>query len=446
MISKIPETKSNSQRFLKLAGSSMLTSFFMVACRLLRNILLAQLLGPTQRGALALAMSVAEIVMTLLSFGYNTSIGYYTSHKFYSNNKIFMAILNYSVAVGILMIISCLLIFMLPGFLTKGNEVIEPYIYLLAFTVPLLFLKSSLLVFNNGLNRINAFNSFRVLDSFLPLFFFILFVYVFKMATLKAAFFSWSLSVVVNVLINCASLIKVNIKPVWIGWREQQAMAKYGFTAYFDTVFKLLLLRIDHMIVGFALGATQLGYYAMATTATELLLIVSESVTVPLFSKLQAGISDKNSEDQLKIAIRVTNTIVLMAAIGLAITGELLIALLFGKDFLPAYYPMLFLIPGVIALNMCAIVRLVIIGKGKAIDVSKVSGLALLVNIICNILLIPLMGISGAALASSIAYLFAAYCFYKNLKQDMQVTITEILLIVPNDIKWIKYRLNNEKY
>ena len=55
---------------------SMGTRLAMIGLRLLRNVLLARLLGPADRGLFALLSTLPDLIAALTSGGLNTAVGY----------------------------------------------------------------------------------------------------------------------------------------------------------------------------------------------------------------------------------------------------------------------------------------------------------------------------------------------------------------------------------
>jgi Na+-driven multidrug efflux pump len=70
--------------------------------------------------------------------------------------------------------------------------------------------------------------------------------------------------------------------------------------------------------------------------------------------------------------------------------------------------PFLLLLPGIVSLSVSKVLSGYVSGIGYPGRVGKVAVSSLLVNILANVLLIPSLGIAGAAIASTISYTFNA--------------------------------------
>jgi O-antigen/teichoic acid export membrane protein len=75
--------------------------------------------------------------------------------------------------------------------------------------------------------------------------------------------------------------LRDSLPPRW-NLSMQRALLDYGIRGQFDTLFQKLLLRIDYFFVSALVGTTALGYYAMASAAAELLLILPNAISLPL--------------------------------------------------------------------------------------------------------------------------------------------------------------------
>jgi O-antigen/teichoic acid export membrane protein len=95
--------------------------------------------------------------------------------------------------------------------------------------------------------------------------------------------------------------------------------------------------------------------------------------------------------------------------------AELAVRVLYSSAFIPAVGPLRWLLPGIFTLSIGKTVVAELVAKEK-IHYTLWAGIgAVVANIIGNLVLIPVMGISGAALASSISYsllsLIVIWCY-----------------------------------
>ncbi|MDR1854141.1 MAG: oligosaccharide flippase family protein [Azoarcus sp.] len=383
---------------------SMGTRLTTIVVRLLRNVLLARILGPADRGLFALLSALPDLVAALTSGGLNTAVGYNAAR---------------GVPIGVLLtqilVYGCLLagattlagVALLRGFggALAFVDQLGPLLWLLLLAVPLTVLKSGLLTLHNADERIGPFNALRLLESLAPLVLFVaLWLLLPRDQMLIAALASWLLGLAAVVVAGWRWLARFHdLQPQW-NKTIQRALLCFGAKSHPDTICQQFMRRADYLLIGAMLPAAALGHYAMATVAAELLLIVPEAVTTPLMKRLLR--QGEGIQDLTALALRLTATAMLVACVVTALIGEWLIVVLFGAPYAPAYPALLALLPGVFGLCYASILRLDLLGKELPGSLSLLMGMATAVDVALVLWLIPKWGIVGAGIASSVAYLF----------------------------------------
>jgi O-antigen/teichoic acid export membrane protein len=185
------------------------------------------------------------------------------------------------------------------------------------------------------------------------------------------------------------------------------------------TGFTIINQRADVIMVGAFAGTTSAGIYAAAARLANLLvwgLTAVNMIAAPLFAQLHA-------EGKLNELQRITTLASLgialftlpAAAVMLAAGGWLLE--LFGKEFIQAYPALVFLVAGQCVNALTGSVGYLLIMTGTQREAAIVVGVTAVMNIILNYILIPWMGLAGAALATAsctVLWNGAMYCIVKN--------------------------------
>lgn len=182
-------------------------------------------------------------------------------------------------------------------------------------------------------------------------------------------------------------------------------------------VFWQLLLRVDQLILATFSNAYTLGIYSAAVKIAEVPNFLAGVLSTALISRM-AYISNKeddiskNKLHHIMISYFIVGTVI---AVGIIIFAPMAIHILYGKKF----------IESVVVLRAYALsipwmfMNYFFLGMYGARDRHHhqigIFGLALLVNIILVYVLTPIYGLTGTALATSIAYTVAALGFYFNL-------------------------------
>ncbi len=425
------ENSPSNSAMVQQFRQSLVTKIAMLIIRLGRNALLARVLGPADRGLFSLISSLPELIMVAGNAGLSNAVSYHAAKK----TRAFKILLGNANALTLLL--SCIL-FVLSFWVVQqawlnndNTESLIQFQWFIACAIPFLLIK---IVYQNLLNvrqKISQINLMSILESLQPLVLFLFLWLVMDMNALTAAVWSWFISLLCLSL--CAVFFLKSGFPVALNTNMQKDLLDFGFRGYLDTLFQKLLLRIDFIFVSAFIGNEALGYYSMATAAAEIILTIPNALIVPLFSfLLRTAADDKNTVTP--IVLRLLITVMLISAALFALLGKVLIYILFGEAFLPAYEPLLILLPGIVFLSYVSLIRLDLLGHDKPGAISVISGVSVVLNIALNLLLIPHFGITGVAAASSIAYLFGAIGLYFLHSRISGLTAKETLILRRSDL------------
>ncbi|ROL70870.1 lipopolysaccharide biosynthesis protein [Pseudomonas vranovensis] len=417
---------------------SMGTRLAMIALRLMRNVLLARILGPSERGLFALLSTLPDLISAATSGGLNTAVGYQAA-KQRSMGLLLSQVLIYGCLVAGALTLVCVALAREFGTELEVTTQLGLLAWLLLLAVPLTVLKSGLLTLHNATGGVGAFNALRLTESLVPLLLFVGLFWMWQHAALEAALISWLLGLSLVVLLGLYWLGRQHsIRLCW-DRSGQRELLSYSAKSHPDLLFQQVILRSDYLFISAMLGSAALGHYAMASAAAELLLIVPEAVTTPLMKRLLQ--QDAGMDKLTPLALRLTATVMLGACLSMALIGEWLIVTLFGAEYQPAYPALLALLPGLFGLCYASILRLDLLGKNRPGTVSLMMGLGAALNLLLNVLLIPTYGIVGAAAASSIAYLAVTLAMLLLYCKLSGVPFWQTLLVLPSDLAPLRQML-----
>ncbi len=185
-----------------------------------------------------------------------------------------------------------------------------------------------------------------------------------------------------------------------------KALLTYGLQSHIGLIFKELNYRGDMLLVSFFLNPAAVGFYVIAVNVAELLWKLPEAAGTVLLPKIaRAGREEARTFTPLVFRTLLIPMVVICLV--LLAAGKPLIRVAFGRSFLPSYPVLALLLPGILAMAFWKIIANTLIGLGHAIKYSITSGVALVAMIGLDILLIPKLGLEGAAVASSISYILA---------------------------------------
>ena len=123
--------------------------------------------------------------------------------------------------------------------------------------------------------------------------------------------------------------------------------------------------------------------------------------------------------------------------------SKLIIKIFFGSEFLPSLRPLLLLLPGIIALAGSKTLTADLAGRGKPQIGTIAAFTSLAINVPLNLYLIPKWGISGAAFASSAAYIAANIVIIAAFVKTSKKSWFDILIIKKIDLRDYKHFMFN---
>lgn len=421
----------SGRSYLVELSQSFMARVAMTAFRLIRNALLARVLGPEARGLFALISTLPELLTAVGAGGLNAAVAFQSARQKPAGQLLAQVLVYGCLFCLLLALLAALFLGTLGSGLALSLQ-LGNWLWLVVIVVPIFVLKSSLLTLHNAAGQVGAFNLLRMMESALPLLAFLSLFWFWQTHGLAAAVASWVLGLLVVIALSLRILRREGDFRLHWPAGEQKAFLGYAARSHPDALFQQLLLRVDYLFVGTLLGSEQLGYYAIATAAVELMLIVPEAVTTPLMKRLLRQGTDVAV--LVPLALRVTGAVMVVASLIMFAVGDHLIVLLFGSSYLPAYQPLVALLPGIVGLCFASILRLDLLGKNRGMTLSWLAGFGAFLNIVLNLLLIPRLGLLGAAWASSISYLAATVALMIVYRRLSGCPIKQMLLVSRADI------------
>jgi O-antigen/teichoic acid export membrane protein len=178
-------------------------------------------------------------------------------------------------------------------------------------------------------------------------------------------------------------------------------MLKYSLKGFVLWVSTFLVYRLDLMIVNYFRGTAEAGVYAVATQCTMLLLLIPHAISHLLQARVSAT-QDEGGDFSCRVARN--TSLLLFAACLLSVPGAFLISSVYGSAFSDLVVQLWILLPGVYLLGVQLVLSQYFIGTGMPVFLPLTWLATLVLNIALNLVVVPLYGARGAALASTICY------------------------------------------
>lgn len=224
-------------------------------------------------------------------------------------------------------------------------------------------------------------------------------IFGFSLAILLVGLISFK--VVFSTIVTSFNLLYFGIK------KHGMKLSNFGMYSLIIVFLFQSLYQTDLIMIKYFLTDVDVGYYKAALQTSEFLWFIPWSLQIALLhssSNMWANQSFSKIDNLVSKLVKYTFIIVVLMAAGLFILAEPFLKIYFGSEFIVAYFPLLILLFGVVGFSIARIVVPIIQGKGDLRLLTIIMMLVAGMNLSLNYLLIPIYGISGAAVATSISY------------------------------------------
>jgi O-antigen/teichoic acid export membrane protein len=365
-------------------------------------VLLARALGPDARGVYAIFLLTASVAQAVFSLGlgvaalYNLGKGTYPVSRVVANCQ---QVTVFSFAASTLLVLLAWPLF--------GDELLDqdvPY-WAFAIATPLFVQYGLLTSVLQGQQRFQAMNAVVVSQPLVLLALLCGAMVAGDVGTSEAVYL-WCIAtlasnVLAMVLIGRAAL--PSSRMVRIHWTSMRAQLWFGLRGQAGNLAQLLNYRLDQYVVLLFVNSAGVGIYVVSVQLSQSIWFLSNAVATVLQPRLTAA----SAEDAAREAPMICRATLLLSAAGagaLAVISPWLIPTLFGDDFESSVIPFLWLLPGTVALAGSKILSSYVFARGHPGTNSVITTIALVVTLAADFALVPFLEVTGAAIASSIAY------------------------------------------
>jgi O-antigen/teichoic acid export membrane protein len=207
-------------------------------------------------------------------------------------------------------------------------------------------------------------------------------------------------------------------------------LAVYGMAQIAAETPALLNTQLDQLVLSQTVPSADLGRYAIAVTLTALPLPLVAAIGNVLFPRLAAQSVVTSSTLKLqRMAVLGAAGAATAMLVPLALTAHWLVPLVFGAGYRGAVPLVWILTPGALFLACGQVAGDLLRGRKRPIFVAWAQGLAAVFTVVMLLALLPLVGVAGAAIASTVAYgisLGAMLRYLWRLPQEPPVSGREI--------------------
>lgn len=235
-------------------------------------------------------------------------------------------------------------------------------------------------------------------------------------------------------LISFVLLALVSSVHLKVLFPQKNTTSRYSYKEIISTSFPMalsslgffLLLSIDILLLKYYVGDDLIAIYAQPVKIIALIAMIQTTLQASIAKNIAAFYYANDIKSLSKIVKRYTRLIALISIPFLIIFLLLPETILsfFGADYTSGSYVLLILLSGTLINAICGCTSVYMNMTGKQVQFRNIIFITIIVNLILNIILIPLYGIEGAAVASAFSLILW------NIVTVIYVYIKERILLI----------------
>jgi O-antigen/teichoic acid export membrane protein len=392
---------TGSNTFIRRVSTLFGAKIIVFGLGLMTTVVVSRLLGPAGKGAYVAVTALPAMLGAIGTFGLPGAINYYSARGASVSRLLRSSI----IFVTVIAVVSVAVLWRTLPWLESSvlRAAPDDMLRVILIAIPAGMLASFVGTILYGRNEVKIYTSIMVGQSIATLLILVLLVGVIRLGVPGAV---WG-----SVTISCLGALAVLLAVRYVGRRHPEgtpasarSLVSYGLRAYPAGITGYFNYRADTFLIQALMlnAAGPLGLYSMAVTMAELIFYIPDSVTT-IFMPAVAGSTPEEADLKLGRVSRLTMLVTVSSSLALVPAAWIGLHLVL-PGFVDCYAAFLVLLPGVVSLSLGKVLTTYLAGRGRPGVISVGAGVTLVLNLVANVILIPIFGIVGAAAASLISY------------------------------------------
>jgi len=408
---------------------------------LLISVIVIRVIGAEGKGILVLLMATVSILATIGNLGAPAAAIYYL-RKGVHNQRTLIA--NFLVLTTIFSLLVWSLFFLhgewFIRLFLKSVSVSSKLIWLAFFSLPITMLTSFISAIQLGAGLSRFYNQLILSTALINIVATFLLIVVFPFGVTGAVVAN-ILALAIPLGMALRQVIKGTRGCTWkISWGTQLSLLHYGIRHYPATISSMTFNRAGNFILAYFVGIQAVGYYSVAVTVYNAVLSIPRAVNTLLTGEAAAL---EKSKSALLVAKSTRNILMVMlcATIILTVISPWIVPVLYGADFVRAVTPLIILLIAGLLVGIYATIQTYFSGINRPGLNSTFSIVSCTISIILALVIVPVAGITGMAIAFLLAQFVAFLLFLFWFWRVTGIPIRSVLLLTRQDIEGWRWRI-----
>lgn len=386
---------ARSAKLIFITDSTILLS------TMISSLVGARALGPAGRGDLLVVVLWPPVIAMLAGLGLPAAYRYWMAKEPERVSRLFSNAVIYTLIVGVISIALADLI--VPHLVGSRSPQVMTLLRIYQINIPAALFLSLMRGLLEGTRRFGCAGAARLL-------FFIVqgpgFAVLWLMGNLTVTTATYTL-IVGQTASTLLGLFAVwhQLRPRWQpSWSELKSSMLYGVRDYLGGVADFTTLRLDQLMLGAMASNVAIGLYVIAVRLSEMTTLAADAIADALMPEVASSKTANRAELLCARSLRLAIYMHLLLFPPLWLAAPLILKVLFGPSFVPATgaFRWLLVAAGVWSCGSIVINGLRGFGYPGLSTLARFS--AAVITGAALVVLLPRMGITGAAIASLIGY------------------------------------------
>ena len=366
----------------------------------LGGIIIARVLGPAVRGEYAAVNAWFGFVLMVGGMGQPAALCFYVARDPLRAREYVATSRALMVTTGAL---TLTVGFLFAPLLAHGRLPVDIG-YRIAFGASIVAFVAASYTFSLQARDLHLWNEVRVSQPVLSLIAIVV-LWRLRRLTLDGAIVVLTVTMVAQLIWAYSCCRRVNLVPGRMRADLVRPLAVYGVAQIAALTPSALNANLDQLVLSQTVQPAALGRYAVAVSLTLLpipLVAAIGNVAFPHLAK-QQGVTAQTGRLQ-RVAVLGSLGLAAAMLVPLALVAYWLVPLIFGAAYLGAVPLLWILTPGAIFLACGQVVGDLLRGRSHPSVVAWAQGLAAIFTVVLLLVLLPVVGVYGAAIASTVSY------------------------------------------
>lgn len=437
-------TKPNS--FLKNSYITLVRQFTSIVIGTLLIIIIARVLGRELQGNYALITTFPAILMMFVNLGMNISTVYYVSRQEIDPGESFFNNLIIGVILSIIGIVAGYITIYFFGDIVFKDIKDHSYVYFILIGLPFMLLNTFFQTIFQGIQDFKVFNTILVVTQITNFLLVLILIVLFDFGLMGAliAFISGHALTFVFILIFSVKRFNLSRGNLKLNVPYLRKSFHYGFKSYMSNLVTFLNYRINIYLLAFFVGNGAVGLFFTALNLGEKLSVFTQSISSVLLPRIASMETEEERNQLTSIVSRFTMVFMLVLSIVIFFIIDFLAPVL-GHEYKETPFFLKILLPGISLLAVEKLLSNDLAARGKPEINMNVSIFNVIFSTILNIILIPIYGATGAAIATSISYSLSFIIKAVIFKKVTGEPFSKFLLFKREDVLLVKRLLLRQK-